>query len=505
MMLTTRQLLIFKCIVDEFIETAEPVGSKALMTNYQLPYSSATIRNEMSFLEEYGYLEKTHTSSGRIPSVEGYRFYVNNLAKRDLDESLKSQVAQIFSDRHRTLDEIIHESCQMLSELTHLTSVVLGPDSSEDTLQQINIVPLSDNRVTTIIITNQGYVENKVFDLNRHHNIDDLVSCVNVMNELLVGTPIDRVAFRLERDVKPVLSAKIKEHEELFNAFLEAFVRFASSNIYFSGKENMLYQPEYNDVNKLRRIVSAFENSQVWNALQPLSDEEGVTVRIGTDSPINDIDDVSVISASFKTGATTKGSISVIGPTRMPYEKVVSLVEYISKNIEQAFLDEAVDQENEKKETEEVAVEEQLKALEEEVNTWKTDYYKVFADMENLKRRLQNEHANTMKFMMQSFIEQLLPVVDNFERSLTVENPSEEIKNFLKGYEMIYNQLMQVLQSQGVEVIKTEGEEFDPNFHQAVMTVKDDNFKSNMIVEELQRGYKLKDRVIRASLVKVSE
>ena len=175
------------------------------------------------------------------------------------------------------------------------------------------------------------------------------------------------------------------------------------------------------------------------------------------------------------------------------------------KVMDQDAVDEAVDQENEKKETEEVAVEEQLKALEEEVNTWKTDYYKVFADMENLKRRLQNEHANTMKFMMQSFIEQLLPVVDNFERSLTVENPSEEIKNFLKGYEMIYNQLMQVLQSQGVEVIKTEGEEFDPNFHQAIMTVKDDNFKSNMIVEELQRGYKLKDRVIRASLVKVSE
>ena len=152
----------------------------------------------------------------------------------------------------------------------------------------------------------------------------------------------------------------------------------------------------------------------------------------------------------------------------------------------------------------EITVEDQLKNLEDEVNTWKTDYYKVFADMENLKKRLQNEHANAMKFMMQSFIEELLPVVDNFERSLAVVDPSE-IKNFLKGYEMIYNQLMEVLKSQGVEVIKTEGEEFDPNFHQAVMTVKDDNFKTNMIVEELQKGYKLKDRVIRASLVKVSE
>ena len=172
------------------------------------------------------------------------------------------------------------------------------------------------------------------------------------------------------------------------------------------------------------------------------------------------------------------------------------------ESVEEETVEETVEKEEEK---EEITVEEQLKALEEEVNTWKTDYYKVFADMENLKKRLQNEHANAMKFMMQSFIEQLLPVVDNFERSLAVENPSDEIKNFLKGYEMIYNQLMQVLQSQGVEVIKTEGQEFDPNFHQAVMTVKDDNFKSNMIVEELQKGYMLKDRVIRASLVKVSE
>lgn len=153
----------------------------------------------------------------------------------------------------------------------------------------------------------------------------------------------------------------------------------------------------------------------------------------------------------------------------------------------------------------EVSIEEQLATLEQEVNTWKTDYYKVFADMENLKRRMQNEHANAMKFMMQGFIEELLPVVDNFERSLQVENPSDEVKNFLKGYEMIYQQLMGVLEKQGVEVIETKGKEFDPNFHQAVMTVKDEDFETNMIVEEMQKGYKLKDRVIRASLVKVSE
>lgn len=162
-------------------------------------------------------------------------------------------------------------------------------------------------------------------------------------------------------------------------------------------------------------------------------------------------------------------------------------------------------EEVEVEEVETVVEENPIAKLEEEVNTWKTDYYKVFADMENVKRRMQNEHSSAMKFMMQSFIEELLPVIDNFERSMQVENPSEEVKNFLKGYEMIYQQLMMVLEKQGVEVIETKDKEFDPNFHQAVMTVQDENFKSNMIVEEMQKGYKLKDRVIRASLVKVSE
>ena len=339
-MLTARQLLILKCIVEEFVETAEPVGSKTLMAKYQLPYSSATIRNEMSFLEDHGFLEKTHTSSGRIPSTEGYRFYVNTLMQPSVDDEVKNQVATILGDRHRSLNEIIKESCQMLSELTHLTTVALGPNSGYERLQNITLVPLTEHSVTAIIVTDKGHVENRNFNVKNNAYLEDLTSCVNVMNELLDGTPINQVAFRLERDVKPILSARIKEHEVLFNAFLEAFMKFANSHVYFSGKENLLYQPEYNDVNKLRRLVTAFENSQSWKSLEPIALEEGVSVRIGSDSPIEDLNDVSVISASFKTGNESKGSISVIGPTRMPYEKVVSLVEYISQSLEEVLLSE---------------------------------------------------------------------------------------------------------------------------------------------------------------------
>lgn len=148
---------------------------------------------------------------------------------------------------------------------------------------------------------------------------------------------------------------------------------------------------------------------------------------------------------------------------------------------------------------------EKIEELSLEVDKWKTDYYKVYADMENLKKRLQNEHANALKYMLQSFVEDLLPVLDNLERSQMVQEPSEEIKSFLKGFEMITTQFLEAMKKHGVEHIEVEGKEFDPNFHQAVMMVNDEEYASNMIVEELQKGYKLKDRVVRASLVKVNE
>lgn len=184
--------------------------------------------------------------------------------------------------------------------------------------------------------------------------------------------------------------------------------------------------------------------------------------------------------------------------------------ERMAKDKKEKKVDEAVeaDQEEvveENEVNEENSLEKKVAELEGQVNTWKTDYYKVFADMENLKRRLEKEHQNSMKFMMQTFIEELLPVVDSFERSLNVQNPSEEVQTFLKGYQMIFDQLMAILGKNGVEVIEAQGKEFDPNLHQAIMTANDENYGSNIIVEELQKGYKLKDRVIRASLVKVNE
>ncbi|OUC51752.1 nucleotide exchange factor GrpE [Eggerthia catenaformis] len=154
---------------------------------------------------------------------------------------------------------------------------------------------------------------------------------------------------------------------------------------------------------------------------------------------------------------------------------------------------------------EDSSLEKRVQELEEEVIKWKTDYYKVFADMENTRKRLNKEHTSQVKYAMQSFIEELLPVIDNFERSLAVETTNEEAANYLKGMQMIHDQMMNILAKNGVKVIETKDQMFDPNFHQAVMTEHDESKEENMILEELQRGYVLKDRVIRASLVKVNQ
>ena len=161
--LTFRQTKVFKTIVDEFIRTAEPVGSKTLLTLLDFNCSSATLRNEMAALEEMGLLEKTHTSSGRIPSSKGYRYYVDNLMEKQLDQKVVNALQTVFDARNMSIDEVVRQSCDILSQMTNLTSVVLGPESRYQTLQHISLIPINERSAVAIFITNHGHTENKTF------------------------------------------------------------------------------------------------------------------------------------------------------------------------------------------------------------------------------------------------------------------------------------------------------------------------------------------------------
>lgn len=340
--LTNRQINIFKTIVDEFTKTAEPVGSKTLLDLLDFSCSSATIRNEMAALEELGLLEKTHTSSGRIPSSKGYRYYVENLMERYLDEEMKNSLQMVFNERHYSMDEIVKRSCDILSQMTKLTSVVLGPDSNCQTLQHIQLIPISQRSAVAIFITDAGHTVNKTFQFDENVSVDDLQTCCSLLNEKLIGTPIHDVVDRMQ-EIQPLLAAHITRHEVLFEAFVSAFVRFASDQVYYSGQSNMLYQPEFADIEKLKKLMQMLEDSSLW---RQLANHEGdVAIRIGNDSgkQILQLDDVAVIASTFKLNDHEEGQLMIVGPTRMQYNRVVALMEYMSKAIEQMYRDEQGD------------------------------------------------------------------------------------------------------------------------------------------------------------------
>lgn len=339
-MLTNRQIAIFKTIVDEFTRTAEPVGSKTLMSMLAIPCSSATIRNEMAELENQGLLEKTHTSSGRIPSSAGYRYYVENLMEKELDEGVKNSLQKVFKERHYSMDEIVQRSCEILSQMTSLTSVVLGPDSKCQRLQHIQLVPISDRSAVAIFITDHGHTENKTFQFDEKVSVEDIQNCCTILNEKLTGTPISSVVERMQ-EIQPLLAAHITRHEVLFQAFVNAFMRFASDNVYCSGQSNMLYQPEFADIEKLKQLMNMLEDSSVW---RQLANHDGdLMVRIGSDVNDNELlqlDDVAVVASKFKINNDEEGQLMIVGPTRMQYNRVVALMEYMSKVIEQMYQEE---------------------------------------------------------------------------------------------------------------------------------------------------------------------
>ncbi len=332
-MLTERQINILKILVDEFVHTAEPVGSKALMEKYDLPYSSATIRNDMQTLEEKGYLEKTHTSSGRIPSTKGYQFYCENLLETTIDEKLELTLQGLFSDKHLNLDEAIEQSCAILSQMTNLASGALGPDASKQRLEHIKLFPVNERSAVCVFITDTGHTENKTFNFTRDVSVGEIERCCTILNDRLKGTLIQEVVEKLKA-LEPILEEQLHRHEILFQAFVRAFQKFASEHIYLSGQNQLLYQPEFADIEKLKQLMSMLENRTLWRQLGNQSQELVVQTQEG--SKMVWLDDVAVVSSCFKVN-DEEGQLMVIGPSRMDYDRIMSLLEYIAQAIEKTY------------------------------------------------------------------------------------------------------------------------------------------------------------------------
>lgn len=328
-MLTDRQNQILKLIITEYIKSARPVGSNLICK--ELKCSSATIRNEMASLEELGLLEKTHTSSGRVPSEQGYRYYVDHLMKpKELngEDMLKLQI--IFNNQQLELNDYLSESLKLIADITNYTSIVLGGTSHDNKLKEISVVPIDNENLIVIVVTDKGHVENKKITL-KNVSHEEIRKTVNLINDLIVGTPIDEVSSKLEFEIKPIIDRYVKEHEIVYNTFYQVFKDFSSKNVNVVGKNNILKQPEFSSVDKIKDIFGKLDNEeQIINSIE--EENNDIKVYIGKENNLDD--EVTVIKTKYHT-ADQEGTIAIVGPKRMDYDRVVTLLEYIKSNIEE--------------------------------------------------------------------------------------------------------------------------------------------------------------------------
>ena len=308
-MVTNRQKAILKEIVEEYIKTAKPVSSNHICK--KLNCSSATIRNEMVILEDLKLLEKNHFASGRIPSEQGYKYYVENLmTPKDMTGEDMLKLQTIFRNNALDLSDTIRKSIELISEITNYTSVVLGKSSKENRLKKVEIVPLNENSILTIVITDKGHVEHKNINLPETISIEEVRKTVELINKLIVGTPIDEVGEKLEYEVKPIIGKYVKQHDVLYNAFYDAFT-------------------EFTDIEKAKEVLNKFES--IGDISKVNNTEDGIKIYIGAESEISS--DVAIIKTKYNYNGEEK-TIAIIGPKRMEYDRVISMLDYIKKNIE---------------------------------------------------------------------------------------------------------------------------------------------------------------------------
>lgn len=328
-MLTTRQNYLLKLIIEEYIQTAKPVGSKSICE--RMDCSSATIRAEMSNLEDLGLLEKTHISSGRIPSEKGYRYYVDNIMEpKELSGEDMLKLQCIMDNKALTISDVISKSMEIVAEMTSYTTIVLGKSSKDNLVSKVEVIPIDDNNLVAIVVTDKGHVEHKNIFLEGKVSTNDISKTIELINKLIIGTPIDEVSTFLEFNVKPIISNYVQQHEVLYNAFYNAFNEFANNvnHVNMTGRVNMLKQPEFADANKIREIISKFDDKSLVNSIK--EEESGINIYIGSENNFDD--DVTIIKTKYVINGE-EGTIALIGPKRMDYDRVITLLNYINENI----------------------------------------------------------------------------------------------------------------------------------------------------------------------------
>lgn len=335
MALNDRKIQILQAIINDYIETAEPVGSRTIAKKYNLGISSATIRNEMSDLEEMGLILQPHASSGRIPSDMGYRLYVDHLMQqKELTADEQKYLQSVISRDINQIDYLMEETAKALSLLTNYTTFISEPVGQRTRIKQIRLLPLDSASLLLVIATGDNFIKNHVIKMDNVPSEEKIFYMGICLNRVLQGCALNEI----DGAVISKIQAELQEYQELLQPILNAIeitMRAAEKvQVHMSGARNMLAFPEFSDIQKAKSLFKTLEEKDTLVSMLEENKDNDIQILIGSENSVQGMEDCSVITATYKMGDNTKGTIGIVGPTRMDYSQVISVLNGMVENVE---------------------------------------------------------------------------------------------------------------------------------------------------------------------------
>lgn len=337
--LDERKRKILRAVTDDYISSAEPVGSRTIARKYDLGLSPATIRNEMADLEEEGYLQQPHTSAGRIPSDRGYRYYVNSLlSQRSLTPGDYLEIHTELERRRLGMEELLQQAGKLLAQMSNFPAMVSTPHQQKVSFRHIQLVPLNEKNVMVLVVTDTGMVESQLLPTEIEWTYDELDRITKWINQQLRGVSFEELTGKLWTEIRTDLMMQDNCFHQALSSLLNSLANSQLDRVYLDGAANILEQPEFREIERIRPLMGLFETEDLLlNLLKPT--ENGVAIRIGRENKEEAIKECSVVTANYLIGNNAVGVVGIIGPTRMDYGKILSIVEYISKYLSKLLTD----------------------------------------------------------------------------------------------------------------------------------------------------------------------
>ncbi|BAC43861.1 heat-inducible transcriptional repressor HrcA [Malacoplasma penetrans] len=334
--ITQRQKELLKYIVEDYVATANPVGSKVVIEKYMPNISAATVRNDMAFLEKLGLLEKNHTSSGRVPSTAGYKFYEKNFSKPYInDENLKLKLRNVFADRTMSIDVVIEESCKIISESTKLPMIKIE-NNTEVLLKRIDMVEINKQSAMVIVITSDGNLTKNIIHFKDDSILKDISICIRIFNDRLIDCPIKEIATKID-SMKSIIKEKVKEYEFVLQELIERIFQIKSKMIKtVHGQSSLLAVPEFQDTEKLKEILQILESTSIWEQIAFKQNQTGSNTLITFGDEVSH-EDIVFAQTDLNINEQNKTKLVMVAPTRVDYSKIKGLLEFIKNEFEKGW------------------------------------------------------------------------------------------------------------------------------------------------------------------------